>query len=103
MIFTDGLLQSITTDPAQGITDIASQARTIAADSQSRISVVFPDAKFDALVSEVANIKQTIGSIQDMQVAHLLEVQTIGDGIKTLAKNSSKMLSKADEIKRALL
>lgn len=91
-----------TTDPAQGITDIASQARTIASDSQPKISVVFPDAKFDALVSEVANIKQTIGSVQDMQAVHLLEVQSIGDGIKTLAKNSPKMLSKADEIKKAL-
>lgn len=88
------------TNSTVNLPDIAGQAKEVASNSYQSVNIVFPDAKLDSLTKEVSELKVIVDDMRDLQASGNLERMEISEGVKTMAKNSPKMLSYADEIKR---
>lgn len=81
--------------------DIAGQAKEVASNSYQSVNIVFPDAKLDSLTKEVSELKVIVDDMRNLQAEGNLERMEISEGVRTMAKNSPKMLANTDEIKRS--
>lgn len=83
------------------IPDIAGQTREIITNSyQSQIHAVFPTDGIKVLADKMTSMERIVDEIRTVQVSELLESQTVAENTTILAKNSPKILSGVDEIKR---
>lgn len=89
------------TNSTVNLPDIAGQAKEVASNSYQSVNIVFPDAKLDSLTKEVSELKVIVDDMRDLQASGNLERMEISEGVKTMAKNSPKMLANTDEIKRS--
>lgn len=81
--------------------DLAGQTKEVMANSyQSQNNIVFPTEDIKSLTAEVSNLKGIVDEMRTVQVNGLLESQTVAENTTILAKNSPKVLSGVDEIKR---
>ena len=81
--------------------DIAGQARDIITNSyQSPVNVVFPTEEIKVMTDKLSNMERIVDEMRTVQVSGLLESQTVAENTTILAKNSPRVLSGVDEIKR---
>lgn len=81
--------------------DIAGQARDIITNSyQSPVNVVFPTEEIKVMTDKLSNMERIVDEMRTVQVSGLLESQTVAENTTILAKNSPRVLSGMDEIKR---
>lgn len=81
--------------------DIAGQTREIITNSyQSPVNIVFPTDEIKVLTDKLSNMERIVDEMRTVQVNGLLESQTVAENTTILAKNSPRVLSGVDEIKR---
>lgn len=81
--------------------DIAGQVRDIITNSyQSPVNVVFPTEEIKVMTDKLSNMERIVDEMRTVQVSGLLESQTVAENTTILAKNSPRVLSGVDEIKR---
>lgn len=84
------------------IPDFAGKTKEIITNSyQSQINVVFPTEDIKSLTTEVSNLRGIVDEMRTVQVSGLLESQTVAENTTILAKNSPKVLSGMDEIRKS--
>lgn len=80
---------------------IAERTKEVLASSyQPQMTVIFPDAKIDALTTEVSNLRGIVDEMRTFQVEGNLDRKDIVENSAILAKNSPKVLDNTNEIKR---
>ena len=81
--------------------DIVGQTRNIITNSyQSPVNVVFPTEEIKVMTDKLSNMERIVDEMRTVQVSGLLESQTVAENTTILAKNSPRVLSGVDEIKR---
>lgn len=83
------------------IPDLAGQTKEVITNSyQPQINVVFPTEDIKSLTTEMSSLRGIVDEMRTVQVSGLLESQTVAENTTILAKNSPKVLSGLDEIRR---
>lgn len=94
--------ENLPTLAAANIPDFAGQTKEIITNSyQPQVNVVFPTEDIKSLTTEVSNLRGIVDEMRTVQVSGLLESQTVAENTTILAKNSPKVLSGMDEIKKS--
>lgn len=101
-IITNELLREISTKVGVGaLSGIGDKSREIIADGyKANINIVFPDAKIDALTSEVVSLRGVVTDMQRMSSEALLEAKETSENVAVLAKQGRELVDSNNSIKQ---
>lgn len=103
MLTNEWLSKMYSVMSATNMPDIATSSKNLIENNyQSPTNISFPSDEIKVLTGEVSSLKGIVNEMRDLQASGNLHRQEIADNTAVLAKNSPKLVSNTEEMRRDL-